>query len=118
MLLDAREVDGPMAFYPDWKDRRGFEQVRKILGEDRAKEYEHATDRVYTAARMAAERAGLPVESAEQAWQIAQEARAAAEAVAKNGSLSMDDRKKQLQALREQANSRLGLLDPSFRNVG
>ncbi len=114
MLLDAREVDGPMAFYPDWKDRRGFEQVRKILGEDRAKEYEHATDRVYTSARSAVERAGLPVERAEQAWQIAENTRTAADAVAKNTSLSVDDRKRQLQTLRGQADSQLTELLGSF----
>jgi RNA polymerase sigma factor (sigma-70 family) len=100
-LLDLREQH----LGPDRKDHlsvdhaTAIEQVRMFLGEERAKEYERVSDHGYLNGRRAAERAGFPAELADQVGQIVFEARVAAERTAKNTSLSVEERRRQVQTL-------------------
>jgi hypothetical protein len=83
------------------------EQVRELLGEDRAKEFERVSDIYYRNARTGLELTGQPAELAADAWEISREVRAAAERLAKDSSLSVEERKRQIQAVRAESDRRL-----------
>lgn len=83
------------------------EDVRKLFGDERAKEFERVTDLFYINARRSAEKEGVPLERIEQAWQVTRDARLSADLAAKNTSLSVEERKRQVQACRAQAEARL-----------
>lgn len=94
-------------------DRTAVEEVRKLFGDERAKEFERVTDMFYINARRAVEEQGVSLELADQAWQVTRDTRAAANLVAKNSELSAVDRKSQLQSLQKQAEAKLNeLLGP------
>lgn len=84
-----------------------IEEVRQIFGDDRVEEYNRVTDYGYSNVSQAADRAGLPADVCGLAGGIAYEARLAVEQVARDASLSPEDRKQQIQALQSQAESRL-----------
>ncbi len=107
-LLDMREEQ--LAAQPDHLavDRQtAIENVRLLLGDQRAREFERVSDYGYSNGRRAAERAGLEGTLADQAGQIVYEARLAVEQVVNDTSLSMEERRHQAQALRGQAEARL-----------
>lgn len=111
-LFGVREVkaDGKN-ISPDLLNRTAAtEEVRKLFGEERAKEFERATDLLYINARRSAEEQGVPLERIEQAWQVTRDARTAAEQAAKTASLTVEERKRQVQALRQEADVRLSEL--------
>lgn len=84
--------------------------VRRLFGEERAKEFERVSDPVYIELRRSADAQGVPREKIEQAWEVTREMRATAELVARNSSLSTDERERQVQALQQQANARMNAL--------
>ena len=86
------------------------EEVRKLLGDERAKEFERVTDMFYINTCRAVEERGMPPESIEQAWQVTRDTRAAANLVARNSALSASERTSQLQSLQQQAEARLNEL--------
>ncbi|PYJ83410.1 MAG: hypothetical protein DME22_15780 [Verrucomicrobia bacterium] len=111
-LLDRRDQNTKNRDYgPDLLNRTAAtEEVRKLFGDERAKEFQRVTDLFYINARSAAEEQGLPLERADEAWQITRDARAAADQAANNSSLTAEERKRQVQTLREQAETRLDAL--------
>ena len=109
-LLDRRDQN-TKKYGPDLLNRAAAsEEVRKLFGDERAKEFQRVTDLFYINARSAAEEQGLPLERADEAWQITRDARAAADQAANNSSLAAEERRRQVQALREQAETRLDAL--------
>lgn len=86
------------------------EEVRKLFGDERAKEFERVTDMFYINTRRPVEEQGISLELVDQAWQVTRDTRAAANLVAKNSSLSATDQTSQLQALQQQAEARLNEL--------
>jgi hypothetical protein len=110
-LLEAREQSGGKVVTGDLINRGpATEQVRQLLGEERAKEFEKTTDMYYQSARNGLELTEQLVELADGAWEISREARAAAERLARDSSLSVEARKQQLRALRAESNRRLNEL--------
>lgn len=121
-LLDARE----QSLGPDKKDHvavdgaTAIEQVRTLLGDQRALEYERVSDYGYHNGRAAAERIGLPEDLADQAGQIVFETRVAAAETARNTNLPAEERRLEIQRLQTEAEARLsasGLPDAGIRNA-
>ena len=83
------------------------EQARELWGDERAKEFAKVTDMFYVNARRAAENFGVPADRADQAWLITSDARAAADQIAKNTGVPVDERKRQIDSLQAQTDSRL-----------
>jgi len=108
-LLAAREQKaGGKVYTADLLNRTAAtEEVRKLFGEERAKEFERVTDLLYINARRSAEKEGVALERIEQAWQVTRDARSAADLIAQNTSLSVEERQRQVQACKEQAEARL-----------
>ncbi|MGO9201472.1 MAG: RNA polymerase sigma factor [Limisphaerales bacterium] len=107
-LLDMREEQ--LAGQPDHLavDRQtAIENVRRLLGAERAREFERVSDRGYLNGRRAAERAGLEGSLADRAGQIVYDARLAVEQVVNDDSLSLEERRNQARNLRAQAEARL-----------
>lgn len=93
---------------PDLLNRTAAtEEVRKLFGDERAKEFERVSDMFYINIRRPAEEQGIAADLVDQAWQVTRDARTAAEQAAKNTSLGAEERKRQVQALRQQAEARL-----------
>ncbi len=107
-MFEALEGSGFSVSPGDWI-RRGcaMEQVRKLLGEERAREFEKAPDRFYRTARQALEAWDLPAELADNAWLICRAACQAAERAAQNRALSVEERQRQVEALQMDAERRL-----------
>jgi RNA polymerase sigma factor (sigma-70 family) len=94
--------------YPDLLNRAAAgEDLRQALGDDRAGQFERVTDLCYITARTTLEAGGLPIESADQAWQICHDARAGAEQVAGDSSLPVEERQNRIQALSNDAGAQL-----------
>ncbi len=107
-IFDAHEASQGKVRTNDLLNRGpATEQIRELFGEERAKEYERVTDMEYQQARQSVDAYGLPVELADQAWQISHEARAAADQIAKDTTRPAAARQQQVQALQEQADRRL-----------
>jgi hypothetical protein len=107
-LLDARENDGERINAGDLINRGpATEQVRKLFGDERAREFEKVSDLYYQNARRAIDGAGLPVEYADQVWQISRDTRAAADQLASDSRLLVEERKRRLQELGTQADQQL-----------
>ncbi|HXP59887.1 MAG TPA: sigma-70 family RNA polymerase sigma factor [Dongiaceae bacterium] len=107
-LLDLREEQ--LAGQPDHLavDRQtAIENVRRLLGAERAREFERVSDHGYLNGRRAAERAGLEGSLADRAGQIVYDARLAVEQVVNDDRLSLEERRSQAQNLRAQAEARL-----------
>jgi len=99
---------GDTGYYADLLNRTvATEEVRKLFGDERAKEFERVTDMFYINTRRPAEEQGVPLERIEQAWQVTRDARTTAELVAKTTSLSAEERKNQVRALQLQTETRL-----------
>ncbi len=81
--------------------------VREVLSEQRAQEYERATDLFYIWARHAGERFGLPEETASQAWAVKRETMAAADQVRRDPALSDADKRQRLTGLKQSAGAQL-----------
>lgn len=110
-LLDARENTDEKSVGDLMNRTAATEQVRKLFGGERAKEFERVTDMFYINARRAGEEQGVALELVDQAWQVTRDTRTAADSVWKNKALSTTDRGAQLEALRQQAEVQLrGLL--------
>lgn len=86
------------------------EQVRQVLGEERAREFNRVSDLLYINARDAIEAAQMPVELADQAWQIASEARKKASDLAGDQAQSAAERTQQIQAVQDTAGDQLKAL--------
>ncbi len=82
-------------------------QIRELFDEERAREFERVTDLEYQQARRSVDAQGLPVELADQAWQISREARAAADQIAKDTSRATEERQQQMLALQDETDRRL-----------
>jgi hypothetical protein len=107
-LLEAREKDGDRITPGDLMNRGpATEQVRELFGEERAREFEKVSDMYYQNARRTIDGAGLPVEYADQVWQISRDTRAAADHLASDSRLTVEERKRRLQELRTQADQQL-----------
>jgi len=106
-LLDARENTGDKNVGDLLNRTAATEEVRKLLGDERAKEFERVTDMFYVNARRAAEEQGVGLERVDQAWQVTRDTRSAADSVWKQQQPSATDRAIQLQALRQQTEARL-----------
>ena len=108
-LLAAREAkaDGKHSALDLLNRTAATEEARKLFGDERAKEFERVTDMFYLNTRRSAEEQGVPLERIEQAWQVTRDARTAADQAAKNTSLTVEERKRQVLALRQQADARL-----------
>jgi hypothetical protein len=108
LLLDGREDQKEEIAMGDLINRLpATKQVRTQFGEERAAEFERVTDMIYINARRALEDNNLPIEAADRAWQVWHEARMQSEKVAGNESLSLEERRNQLQTLREGAEGRI-----------
>jgi hypothetical protein len=108
LLLDGREDQKEEIAMGDLINRLpATKQVRTLFGEERAAEFERVTDMIYINARRALEDNNLPIEAADRAWQVWHEARMQSEKVAGNETLSLEERRSQLQALREGAEARI-----------
>src|SRR5207249_4804248 len=108
-LLDAREQDSNrQGAASDLLNRSAAtEEVRKVLGEDRANEFERVTDFFYVSARRVTDQQGLPSERADEAWQLMRQARTAADQLARNSSVLPEERSRQMQDLRQQTEIQL-----------
>ena len=107
-LLDRREEHLKEQPFTLSVDRAtALEDVRALFGEQRAKEYERASDFGYLNGRSAAERTGLWSDLADQAGQIVYEARLEVERTAKDSSLSSEERQRQKQATLTDAEARV-----------
>lgn len=107
-IFEAREAGKGKVTTNDLLNRGpATEQIRELFGEERAKEFERVTDLEYQQARRSVDAAGLPVELADQAWQISREARAAADRIAKDTTRPAAERQQQMQALQDQTDRRL-----------
>lgn len=81
--------------------------AKQVLGEERGREYERATDLFYTWSRNAATRFGLPEESATEAWQVKREAMAAATRIRGDASFTAEARREELARVQRRAADRL-----------
>jgi hypothetical protein len=107
-LMDLREQDlGPAAANLGVDHAIAVDEIRKLLGDDRARDFERVSDMGYFNVHAAADRAGLPADLADQAGQIAYDLRTAAELIARNTTLSTEERQRQVQALMAPAEARL-----------
>jgi len=109
-LLDYRERAGDKNQGDLLNRGTATEEVRKLFGDERAKEFERVTDLLYVNTRRAAEDQGVSLDHIEQAWRVTRDTRDAASAVAKNSSLSEAERAERLQTLKEQATWKLNEL--------
>ena len=112
-LLDARTRGGDKAKVAtgDLINRGpATEQVRGLLGEERAREFERVTDIHYQQARRELERFGLAPELADGAWEITRDARANASRIAGDKAVPAGQRKQQIDALLSDADGRLAQL--------
>ncbi len=109
-LVDSREGHQSKNLGDLLNRTAAAEEVRKLFGDERAKEFERVTDMFYVNARRAAEEQGLGLEQVDRAWQVTRDTRSAADSVWNNSELSATDRAIQLQALRQQAEARLNEL--------
>ena len=91
-------------------ERLGIEEVRKLFGDERAKEFGRVSDMFYINARRGAEENGVPLEQVDSAWQVTVDARAKAAQLAADSSLPIAQRKEQVAALQQQAEARLNEL--------
>ncbi len=107
-LMDLREQDlGPAAANLGVDHAIAADEIRKLLGDDRARDFERVSDMGYFSMHAAADQAGLPADLADQAGQIAYDLRTAAEHIARNTTLSTEERQRQVQALMAPAEARL-----------
>jgi hypothetical protein len=109
LLFTAREqkADGKN-FGADLLNRTAAtEEVRKLFGDERAKEFERVTDLFYLNIRRPAEEQGVALDLVDQAWQVTRAARTTADEVAHNTNLTSEERQRQVQATRQQAEIRL-----------
>jgi hypothetical protein len=81
--------------------------LTEILGEDRGREYERITDWFYIWSRDAADRDGLPPETATQAWEVKRDTLGAADQIRRALDIPDEDKKRRLDQLQRQAESRL-----------
>ena len=109
MLFAAREQKGDeKGNVADLLNRTAAtKEVRKLFGDERAREFERVTDLFYINIRRPADEQGIALAQVDQAWQVTRDARTMTEQFAKNTSLSVEERKRQVQAARQQAENRL-----------
>jgi len=109
MLLEARMRDNKdEVFGADLLNRSAAaDQVRKLFGEERAKEFERKSEMFYINARWAAEDQGLSDDTGEAAWRITRDTRDTAARLATVTPLSSAEGKAQLDELLKQARVQL-----------
>lgn len=104
-LLDSRGANRNLG---NLLDRvAATEEARRLFGEERAQEFERVTDLYYINARRIAEEHGLPLERADQAWEVTREVRAAVAQLSKNPGVTSEERARQTLALSQAAETRL-----------
>ncbi|MHC1763809.1 MAG: hypothetical protein AB9869_05805 [Verrucomicrobiia bacterium] len=109
-ILAMREkMDSDTSLPVDVYARKAAEcaAVREVLTEERAQEYERATDLFYIWVRHAGEQFGLPEETAAQAWAVKRETMAAADQIRRDPTLSDADKRQRLTGLKQSAGTRL-----------
>ena len=113
-LLDSREKFGKRDLGNLQDQAAASEEVRKLLGEERAKEFERVSDPFYINVRQAAAEQGVPLDRVDEAWQVTREVRAAAVRLTKDNSLSAQERTRQTEALMRPVEAQLvELLGPN-----
>lgn len=108
LLLD--QIDAALAGKPDHLgvDREtALAQAREVFGDLRAIEYERVSDHGYRNTRGQADYARLPLDLADQAGQIAYEARLAVERAARDATLPLEQRRATIEAIESDAEQRL-----------
>jgi hypothetical protein len=109
-LLEARERGGNKVATGDPNRGPATAQVRELLGEERAREFEKVTDYFYVFARGALERLGQPTELADDGWLICHDARKAAERLVQDRTLTVAERQRRVRELQAEAERRLNEL--------
>lgn len=87
-----------------------IEQVRRLFGDERAQEFERATDPFYIVARQRAEVMGLPLELVEKAWEVTRDLRVAVNGLKNDAGLSAEERNRRVKALTQQAAANLNVV--------
>jgi hypothetical protein len=100
-LMDAREGPGQeKVSWGDLLDRSAAtEQARKLLGDERADEFERVTDLVYINARRAAEQNSLPIDLVDRVWELWRDAREQGQKIANARELTPEEQRDQLNML-------------------
>jgi RNA polymerase sigma factor (sigma-70 family) len=106
-LVKAREKIKDMQDQSADLRSREIQELTSLLGADRAKELAIKCDRTYVWARLAADRYGLPIESADQALQLKWDTQDATARIQTDTALSETQRRQQLAALRASAEAAL-----------
>ena len=83
------------------------EQIKTVLGPDRAAEYERATDYNYRQASQLVARLELPPETTNQLWDVQKEMQQRSKAIYTDNSVTAEDRTQKLAALAEEAKTRI-----------
>jgi hypothetical protein len=110
-LVDARKLgkNGETPG-PDLLNRAAAtEQVRRIFGDERAKEFERVSELFYINSRRAATDQGLGVDTGEAAWKVTRDIRDAASRIG-TGPIASEEGKAQVEALLGQARTQLDSL--------
>jgi hypothetical protein len=107
-LRDQRLGPGYENLAPD--HAQAIADVRQVLGDERALAFTRVSDPNYTNVRLAADRAGLPADLADGAGRLSLDSQAAAARIANDSSLSEDEKRSRLEALRTQAEGQLDVL--------
>lgn len=102
-ILDSRKENSDSSLGNLADRTAATEQIRELFGDERADEFERVTDILYMNARQPLENAGLPVESADTAYQIASETIRQAQQLVQDASLSVETRQYEVQALKDRA---------------
>jgi len=116
LLVEARmQAAKNEASGPDLLNRSAAaEQARKLIGEERAKEFAQKSELFYINARWAAEDQGLGVETGEAAWKVTRDTREAAARIAGDTPFSSTEGKAQLDELLKKTRTQLeAMLGPT-----
>jgi hypothetical protein len=119
-LLDEREKPGQeKVSWGDLLDRSAAtEQVRKLLGDERAAEFERVTDLVYINARRAAQENSLPIDLADRVWELWRDARERGQKIANARDLTPEEQRNQLTILTTKADTGISDLMGSDASQG
>jgi hypothetical protein len=106
-LHDRMAKEKPVT--PDFYARKAEEvaAAKQIFGAERGREYERNTDLFYAWSRDAADRYGLPEETAAQAWTVKRDTMSAADQIRRDATLADLEKKRRLTELQGQAEAQL-----------
>jgi hypothetical protein len=106
-LHDKIAKDNPVT--PDFYAGKAAEvaAAKQIFGEERGREYERDSDLFYAWSRDAADRFGLPEETAAQAWTVKRDTLSAADQIRRDSTMADLEKKRRLAELQGQAETQL-----------